>query len=60
MMKGDRMSTHHYSFVECMDPENIIKENRNIPCFVFKYFIQKDISDLIDETPAGKKYACLL
>ena len=33
-----------------MDPENIIKENNNFPLFFFKYFAQKDISGLIDET----------
>ena len=33
-----------------MDPENIIKENINIPFYMFEYFMQKDISGLIDET----------
>ena len=38
------------SFVESMDPENIIRENKNIPLFIFEYFAQKSISGLIDET----------
>ena len=33
-----------------MDSENILVENKNIPLFVFEYFAQKDIYDLIDET----------
>ena len=30
--------------------ENILNENKNIPLFVFEYFMQIDISGLIDKT----------
>ena len=43
-------SSRQYSFLDCLGPENMIVENKNIPLFVFKYFLQKDMSDLIDET----------
>ena len=33
-----------------MDQVNIIKENKNIPEFIFEYFAQKNISGLMDET----------
>ena len=41
-------SSRQYSFLESLDPENMIVENKNIPLFVFEYFSQKDMSDLIE------------
>ena len=45
------MSTHYYSFMESMDPENILKVFENIPLFVLEYFMQRDISGYVDEMP---------
>ena len=50
MISGDRNNSRQYSFLESMDPVNMIKENTSIPIFVFGYFAQKEISDLIDKT----------
>ena len=50
MIRADRVNSRQYSLLGSMDPENIIKENNNFPLFFFKYFAQKDISGLIDET----------
>ena len=50
MIQANRSSSRHYSFLESMDPVNMIKENTSIPLFVFEYFAQNDIPDLIDET----------
>ena len=43
------MSRRQYSFVESIDPENIFKGNKNIPLFVFEYFVQKHISGVIEK-----------
>ena len=48
MLKADRTQTH--ALVDSMNPVNIIKENSAIPIFVFKYFAQKNMSELIDQT----------
>ena len=32
------------------DPENIIRENQNIPLFIFEYFAQKSILGFIDKS----------
>ena len=37
MLKADR--TQHCSVMESMDPENVLKENKNTPLFVFVYFM---------------------
>ena len=51
MVTADRKTlARPCSFLESMHPENMIKENKNIPLFVFKYFVQTDISGLINET----------
>ena len=50
MIQADRNSSRHYLFLESMDPVNMIEENTSISLFVFQYFAQKDISDLIDKT----------
>ena len=48
MLKADRTQTH--AFVDSMNPVNIIEENSAIPVFIFKYFKQKNMSNLIDRT----------
>ena len=48
MLKADRTQTH--AFVDSMNPVNIIEENSAMPVFVFKYFSQKNMSELIDQT----------
>ena len=49
-IRADRNNSRQYSFLESMDPVNMIKEKTSIPCFVFEYFAQKEISDLINKT----------
>ena len=48
MEKDDTTQTH--ALVVSMNPVNIIKENSAIPVFIFKYFKQKNMSNLIDRT----------
>ena len=48
MPKAVRIQTH--AFVDSMNPVNIIEENSAIPVFIFKYFKQKNMSNLIDRT----------
>ena len=50
MIGADRVNRRQYTLTASLQLENIIKENKNIPLFVFKYFSQKNISGLIDET----------
>ena len=50
IIRADRNSSRQYSFLESMDPVNMIKDNTSIPLFVFEYFAQKEMIDLIDET----------
>ena len=50
MIRADRVNWRQYTLTASLDPENIVKENKSIPIFVLKYFWQKDISGLIDET----------
>ena len=42
MVWPDRINSRQYSLISSMDPENIIKENNNIPYFVYEYFAQKE------------------
>ena len=44
------ISWRQYTLTASLGPENILKENKSIPFFVFEYFSQKDISGLIDES----------
>ena len=41
------MFSQCYSFVESMDPENIIMRKKNIPRLMFEYFVQKNVALLI-------------
>ena len=50
MKKADRNSFRQFSLLKSIYPINMIKENYSIPLFMFEYFAQKEISDLIDET----------
>ena len=50
MIKADKNNSRQYSFLESIGPVNMIKENTSIPIFVLKYFVQKEIFDLIDES----------
>ena len=50
MIRADRVNWRQHTLTASLDPENIIKENKSIPLFVFEYFSQTDISGLMDET----------
>ena len=46
MLRAD--CTQNYNFMECLKPEDIIQENESIPRFFFEYFVQENVTNLLD------------
>ena len=44
MIRADRVNWRQHTLTVSLAPENIIKENKSIPLFVFEYFWQNDIT----------------